>query len=113
MSKNVVWLCFDLGVQGDYEGLYSWLDGHQAKECGDSLAWLSYEHSGDIVEDLKRDLKERVSIDRKSRMYVILFIGGKIRGRFLFGGRRSAPWTGYAPSEEPEEDTSSGEEHDE
>lgn len=28
----------NLGVQGDYEGLYAWLGEHRAKECGDSVA---------------------------------------------------------------------------
>jgi hypothetical protein len=112
MAREAIWLCFDLGVQGDYESLYSWLDGHDARECGDSLAWLSYDHSGDLVEDLKRDLKAAVAIDRRSRVYVVVLVGGKIKGKFLFGNRRSAPWTGYAPSEEPAEDSSSGEEHD-
>jgi hypothetical protein len=112
MAKQKVWLCFDLGVRGDYESLYAWLDRHGAKECGDSLAWFPYEDSGEIEEDLRRDLKEAVAIDKKSRIYLIRFSGGKFRGRFLFGSRRSAPWAGYAPSEEPEEDTSSGEERD-
>jgi hypothetical protein len=34
--NSAVWISYDLGVQADYEGMYAWLDEHQAKECGDS-----------------------------------------------------------------------------
>ena len=37
-----IWLSYDLGIRGDYESLYSWLDDHEAKECGDSVAFLSF-----------------------------------------------------------------------
>lgn len=103
--NHFVFLSFDLGVQGDYEGLYGWLDQHKAKECGDSVACFRYEHSGSLIEDLKRDLREAVSLNKKSRIYVIREEGGKMRGTFLFGRRRDAPWTGYAPAEEQEEDS--------
>lgn len=33
-----IWLSFDLGVSGDYEGMYAWLDDKRAKECGSSVA---------------------------------------------------------------------------
>ena len=112
MPRETIWLCFDLGVRGDYESLYSWLDRHSAKECGDSLAWLWYDYSGDLVEELKSDLRQAVALDRRSRIYLLRLMGGRVRGKFLFGNRRSAPWSGYAPSESPEEDTSSGEERD-
>ncbi len=112
MPRETIWLCFDLGVRGDYENLFAWLDRHDAKECGDSLAWLSYEYSADFVDELKRDLERALAVDRRSRIYVIRLMDGRIRGKFLFGSRRSAPWTGYGPSEAPQEDTSSGEERD-
>jgi hypothetical protein len=35
MQRAAVWISFDLGVRGDYEGMYAWLDTHNAKECGD------------------------------------------------------------------------------
>ena len=42
---TVMWMSYDLGVKGDYEGLYAWLDDHDAKECGNSVAFLRYEYS--------------------------------------------------------------------
>ena len=34
MTRSTIWISYDLGVRGDYENLYSWLDTHGAKECG-------------------------------------------------------------------------------
>ena len=36
MKTSTIWISYDLGVRGDYEGLYAWLDSHGAKECGDT-----------------------------------------------------------------------------
>ena len=53
--ESAVWISYDLGVQADYEGMYSWLDEHQAKECGDSLAFFNYEYSGSLLDALTDD----------------------------------------------------------
>ena len=131
--NKAIWLSYDLGVSGDYEGIYAWLAKHGAKECGDSLAFLNYEYehdnplvadaerrakggSGDdalvralkadlggdtLVRALKADLGGAVRLERKSRIYVIFMSGeGKPRGKFLFGSRMQAPWTGYGTVEE-------------
>jgi len=45
---TAMWMSYDLGVKGDYEGLYAWLDDHDAKECGNSVAFLRYEYSADF-----------------------------------------------------------------
>src|SRR5262245_8598298 len=70
MSSSTIWISYDLGVRGDYEGLYAWLDQHKAKECGDSVALLSYRYSGVLVEALKADLGESVETNKRTRMYV-------------------------------------------
>ena len=44
--ESIVWMSYNLGVTGDYEGLYAWLDEHNAKECGNSVAWFSFSHEG-------------------------------------------------------------------
>lgn len=101
--KTWVWISFDLGVSGDYEGMYTWLDNHGAKECGDNVAFLKYEPQGDLVEALKKSLKNSVDLTKKSRVYVIYRTeGSRLRGVFLFGKRRRAPWTGYGAAEEQE-----------
>ncbi len=84
------WLSFDLGLQGDYEGLYSWLDKQKAKECGENLATFSSKRSRDqIVQELSGVLNQK----RNPRIYIISMKQG---GRFIFGKRLLAPWTGYA-----------------
>jgi hypothetical protein len=95
-----IWISYDLGVQGDYEGLYAWLDHHEAKECGDTLAFLSYRYKDDLIEELKGDLSEAVRTDKRTRIYVIYRDADttRARGKFIFGGRRAATWVGYAQS---------------
>jgi hypothetical protein len=55
--KSIIWLSFDLGVRGDYEGLYEFLDTHGAKECGDSLGFMNYEFKKDLITELEKDLE--------------------------------------------------------
>jgi hypothetical protein len=105
--KHFVWLSFDLAVKGDYEGMYTWLDNHGAKECGDSVACFWYEHTGDLKQSIKRDLKEHVELDAKrNRIYLIHLVEGKMKGSFVFGRRRNAPWTGHAETGEDADDSS-------
>lgn len=94
--KKLIWLSFDLGIQGDYESLYVWLDQHEAKECGDSLAAFDFEYSDDLVCELTNEIKKSVEINKKSRFYLIYIDSGKSKGRFIIGSRKSSPWTGFA-----------------
>lgn len=98
MTTSTIWISYDLGVRGDYEGMYSWLDAQEAKECGDSLAVLSYEYKGSLITSLKNDMKKYLDTDKRTRIYVIYRdkTSNKNKGRFIFGGRRSAAWTGFA-----------------
>ena len=103
--KKAVWMSYDLGVKGDYEGLYLWLDSHKALECSGTLSFFSFEMKKDLVTELKKSLKEAVEIDAKSRVYIVsLDQNKKMKGRFLFGGRKAAPWAGFAPAETQEEE---------
>jgi hypothetical protein len=105
-SRNSIWLSFDLGIQGDYEGLYTWLDSNDSHECVGNLAFLNYEHRGDLLTELKADLEASVNLDKRSKIYAIYLDPStkKMKGRFLFGKRKSSPWAGYSPKEEVEED---------
>jgi uncharacterized protein (UPF0128 family) len=111
MKKVRVWISFDLGVKGDYEGMYSWLDAREAKECGDSVATFLYElHSDnieieDILNDIKNDIEKNVDLDpKKNRVYVIAHVKDNIKGIFIFGRRRNAPWVGSADTGEQGDD---------
>ena len=104
--KQLIWITFDLGVRGDYEGIYGFLDSHQAKECGDSVTVLQYEFKRDLIAELKKDLGDAVTLDRRSRVYVVFpDKNGKYKGKFIVGRRKQSPWTGYATLTSDEEDT--------
>ena len=94
--ENLIWLSFDLGVRGDYEGMYAWLDDQKAKECGSSVAFFSYSHDGEaLCESLKAEIEAAVSLDKRSRIYIVYREKTRLRGHFLVGRRKSAPWVGY------------------
>ena len=103
--KSVVWMSYDLGVNGDYDGIYAWLDNHGAKECGSSVAFFDYEHEGDLLPALKRDIQAAVDLDKKARVYVIRRQDGYIKGRYLIGNRKGAPWEGYGDVADAEDDS--------
>ena len=86
MAKSFIWMSFDLGIQGDYEGMYSWLDSHDAQECGDSVAALEFEHQEDLLKELKRELKSSVRIDKKTRVYPVVAKLGEVKVRRPFVG---------------------------
>jgi hypothetical protein len=104
---NLCWLSYDLGVKGDYDGLYSWLDSHNAKECGDGLACFDYTIDGSFPTKLTKELKQAIDIGKRDRIYIIWRKQeGGVKGMFIFGTRKSAPWTGYAGGkcQSPEEE---------
>jgi hypothetical protein len=88
MAKQRVWLSYDLGLRGDYESLYEWLDERSAEECGDSIATFLTTQTRDELQDSLVDVLEG---SPKARIYIITKDGG---GTFIFGKRKAAPWTG-------------------
>ena len=108
MKKESVWLSFDLGVKGDYEGLYAFLDSWKARECGQSVAALVFQFKDDLLEELKAAIEKAVEIDSRSRIYVVRTVSKEGRiyagGRFLIGHRKASPWQGYASTGEGTKD---------
>ena len=101
--RRLVVLSFDLGIDGDYENMYAWLDDHAAKECGDNVAWFYYVYpdgNESLEQSLKSSLEESVRFGERSRVYVLHRSEGKMKGKFIFGRRRSAPWVGFGRREE-------------
>ena len=80
--KSTIWISCDLGVNGDYEGMYAWLDDHGAKECGSSVAFVKpYDYDGeDLMQALECDIRDTVKIDKRTRIYVIRRVDGKEKG---------------------------------
>ena len=109
--KSAIWISYDLGTTGDYEGMYAWLDDRGAKECGSSVAFVEqYDHDNeDLVAELRSDIRTAVALNKRSRIYVIRSIrkDQKLRqvGSFLTGGRKGAPpWDGYGQQDETDDD---------
>ena len=104
--KISVWMSYNLGIKGDYNGLYQWLDNHNGMECGNGTAFLKYEYQNDFFSELKSDLQKTVEIKGTDRIYIVYNDAENKNtvGKFLFGNRKAAPWTGYAPLNETVED---------
>lgn len=99
-SKKAIWISYDLGLRGDYAGLYAWLDTHGARECGDSTAYVLVETLGNDISDwLKKELESHMKLLPKDRIYIIYQDKLKMKGKFVNGGRKRAPWEGYGQQE--------------
>lgn len=96
------WLSYDLGVGGDYPGLYQWLDDHKAVVCGNSIAFFRMEVSEkEGFKLLKKELEDHVKLAPSNVLYAIgTNEEGKIIGRFLYGKRKAAPWVGFGNAEQ-------------
>lgn len=99
---KTIWLSYDLGVKGDYQSFYAWLDNHKAIECGDSLAVIKYEvpEGATLPDKLKQDLDASITFSKTDRVYVIWKNDndGNTKGRFIIGKRKASPWEGYGDS---------------
>lgn len=104
-NEKTVWLSFDLGLRADYDGLYAWLDSHDAKECAGTLALFKYKFRKDFLKELEAELRKTVQLRPTDRIY-IAFRGedGRMKGRFIIGKRRRAAWLGLAPGTETVDD---------
>jgi hypothetical protein len=60
-----------------------------------------YDSQGDLVAEVRRELKKNVKLTARSRIYVI-YRGDdtKVKGTWLVGSRKKAPWTGYGSLED-------------
>lgn len=109
--KKSVWMSYDLGVQGDYDHMYAWLDNHGALECGDSMAYFKYEiphemNDTEFLSLIKGDMEEKISFHPGNRVYIIRYDPGsdKHYGKFIIGKRKASPWEGYGDGAEQIED---------
>ena len=84
------WLAFDLGLRGNYEELYGWLDAVGAEECGENIATF---RSTKTREQISQELSSILGSDRSVRVYLISMQQG---GKFILGKRKDSPWIGYS-----------------
>jgi len=84
------WLAFDLGLRGNYEELYAWLDALGGRECGENIATFL---SPKTREQISQELSQILGSDRNVRVYLINMRQG---GKFILGKRKASPWVGYS-----------------
>jgi hypothetical protein len=99
MGATGFWLNYDLGIDGDYDGLYAWLDSVEAKECGDGSCFFDPKKKmKNPPKEILAAIKKMATIRSKDRLYIIWSKSGERRlaGRFISGSRRRAPWAGFA-----------------
>lgn len=99
MKSQTLWLSYDLGLKGDYENLYQFLDNYDAKECGDSIAFIKkFEYEDNFIKEFEKAISDTVDITNGNKIYLVYKDDGtgSVKGKFLFGKRKKAPWEGYA-----------------
>lgn len=105
--KKAVWLSYDLGVKGDYNALYAYLDNLGAVECGDNVGFFQMEFSGtdaELEDKIRADLHSVVRFSKADRLYLVYRKhDGKVGGKFIVGGRRASPWQGYGRQDAAED----------
>lgn len=104
--KKTIFISYDFGMKGDYEGLFKWLDENKAEERGYGIGVIkeySYDDSSiktdlDFMKLIRNELKERIKIGSSDRIYMIWnsLESNKTKAGFLFGKGKQSPWTGYA-----------------
>lgn len=108
--KQVIYLSYDLGVCGDYPGMYTWLANLNALECGDSMCRFVYDFktishmespndTKKAIEELLESIKGSVKLKVNDRIYVCSEFWTKnkkmLTGGFIYGKRKQNPWQGY------------------
>lgn len=107
MNTKAYWLSYDLGVGGDYQHLYQWLDDKEAKPCGDSVAFFYYQYmTTDPDKELLADISKTVKLEPGNILYVVRKKedAEHYYGSFIYGKRKSAPWVGYGTKPNEAED---------
>lgn len=111
MKSIAIWLTYDMGVGGDFQGIYSWLDDNNAIECGNNNAFFKYSYPDNIQTDkefvdfMKADLESKIEFKPGNRIYIIRKAldsdrNSKAMGRFIIGKRKANPWEGYGTKTE-------------
>ena len=55
---------------------------------------------------MKKEIEENIEVNKKTRVYAIFRDpeSKKMKGKFILGNRKAAPWTGYSGSPEQTEE---------
>jgi hypothetical protein len=103
MSEQTIYLTYDLGIGGDYNALFTWLDKHGAKECGESTALIKFQLPEKLSPEdaVKNEMEKEVALRPGDRVYLLYRDKAThaLTGKFIFGKRKAATWAGYALAE--------------
>ncbi|WP_138481994.1 hypothetical protein [Dyadobacter bucti] len=104
--KKLIFISYDFGMKGDYEGLFKWLDENNAEERGYGIGIIkeySYDNKSiktdnEFWEFVRDELKNKVKLGSNDRIYMIWnsLESNKTKAAFLFGRSKQSPWAGYA-----------------
>lgn len=110
--KKTIFISYDFGLKGDYEGLFKWLDENEAEERGYGIGVIKeYAYDENIIKTdndffkfIKDELTQRIKVGSSDRLYMIWnsLESDKIKAGFLFGKHKQSPWTGYAQNNQVE-----------
>lgn len=89
-AKSRYWVSFDFGLGANHRDFYEWLDQKEASECGIGVATFT---SALTREQITDEIKQVLRSQSRARVYLISMKHG---GRFILGGRKASPWTGFA-----------------
>ena len=100
-KRKSIWLNYDFGLKGNYSALFEFLDNHNALDCGNGLAYFLYENkdnltSEKVLEKLKVELEKVVQPSSSDKIYIIWKDENVVKGKFLFGNRKTPVWNGYS-----------------
>tara|TARA_R110001592_G_scaffold9723_6_gene51511 strand:+ start:866 stop:1189 length:324 start_codon:yes stop_codon:yes gene_type:complete len=103
-------LNYDLGIRGNYDKLYAFLDNQDALDCGNANCAFQFDFRGsalnhnDKFKQLEEELEKTMTFEKKDRIYVIVYnTEGEPRGKFLFGQRKTPIWDGYGTKEQDDD----------
>lgn len=108
--KKSIFITFEFGIKGDYDSLYKWLDERNAVDRGYGLAFIKdYTISQKISTDLeflkymKGEISSKVKLGNSDRIYIIWngIESSVMKGGFIHGKSKQAPWAGYAQNDSP------------
>lgn len=98
MEQKACWLNFDLSFNSDVRGLYTWLDKMNAVFCASDTAFFKVDSfNGDLPDFILNEIKTNCKLSESDTLYLIYLDSAslKMKGKYLSGGRKQAPWSGY------------------
>ena len=59
------------------------------------MATLRFAYDDDLVESLRSEIENAITLSKQSRIYLVYKENGKSKGKYIIGRRKRSPWDGY------------------